>query len=206
MDPPSLRLTVRMKRQSLDISDNLNIYLCLKTAHEYVRGVRRMLIAFAVVFVFWDIKAVFYALWRPFTFVMGYSDPRKPTDDKLRGRFPRYMQIQRLVSVDCLFPDLPHVLFVTLLCQMSQNRLMKYYLTRSRRLERCILIFRAHLLTLLERFFLRWHLTNRQHLRLCRVVLPELSGPLCLDSWHDMCLLSPLGRRLPAAYRQALQG
>lgn len=45
----------------------------------------RILISFAVVFLFWDVKAVFYALWSPFTFIMGYSDPRKPTDDKLKG-------------------------------------------------------------------------------------------------------------------------
>ena len=38
-----------------------------------------------MVFLFWDVKTVFYALWSPFTFIMGYSDPRKPTDDKLKG-------------------------------------------------------------------------------------------------------------------------
>lgn len=51
----------------------------------------RMLIAFATVFLFWDVKVVFYALWRPFTFVMGYSDPRKPTDDKLKGTDPEWL-------------------------------------------------------------------------------------------------------------------
>jgi len=59
-----------------------------------------MLIATAVVFVFWDVKVVFYALWRPFTFFMGYSDPRKPTDDKLKGTFREATQLPRVVSVD----------------------------------------------------------------------------------------------------------
>lgn len=30
---------------------------------------------------------MFYAIWRPFTFLMGYTDPRKPTEDPLRGIF-----------------------------------------------------------------------------------------------------------------------
>jgi hypothetical protein len=38
-----------------------------------------------VVFIFWDIKSVFYAVWRPFDFMMGYTDPRKPSDDRLHG-------------------------------------------------------------------------------------------------------------------------
>ena len=48
-----------------------------------------MVAAFAIVFVFWDMKPVFYALWSPFTFLMGYSDPRRPTDDKLAGTRPQ---------------------------------------------------------------------------------------------------------------------
>jgi len=33
----------------------------------------------------WDIKSVFYAIWSPLTFLMGYNDPRKPSDDLLHG-------------------------------------------------------------------------------------------------------------------------
>lgn len=28
---------------------------------------------------------MFYAIWSPFTFLVGYNDPRKPTDDLLHG-------------------------------------------------------------------------------------------------------------------------
>ena len=35
--------------------------------------------------IFWDIKRVFYALWSPFDFVMGYTDPRKPSGDRMHG-------------------------------------------------------------------------------------------------------------------------
>ena len=38
------------------------------------------------VLVLWDMKAVFYAIWSPLNFLMGYSDPRKPTDDTLYGQ------------------------------------------------------------------------------------------------------------------------
>ena len=30
-------------------------------------------------------RAVFYALWSPFVWVMGYTDPRRPSPDKLFG-------------------------------------------------------------------------------------------------------------------------
>ena len=33
--------------------------------------------------------AVFYALWSPFMFMMGYSDPRRPSADKLYGEAGR---------------------------------------------------------------------------------------------------------------------
>ena len=40
---------------------------------------------FLLIYVCWDVKAVFYAIWTPFTFLVGYNDPRKPTDDLLHG-------------------------------------------------------------------------------------------------------------------------
>ena len=46
---------------------------------------RRIAACFLVVFVCWDLKPVFYAIWGPLTFLMGYSDPRKPTNDLLHG-------------------------------------------------------------------------------------------------------------------------
>lgn len=41
-----------------------------------------------LIYVCWDIKAVFYAIWSPFMFLVGYNDPRKPTDDLLHGLRP----------------------------------------------------------------------------------------------------------------------
>lgn len=54
---------------------------CEKKLHEC-----RLLGCVAVVFVCWDVKPVFYTIWSPFTWFMGYSDPRKPTDDLLHGQ------------------------------------------------------------------------------------------------------------------------
>jgi hypothetical protein len=45
----------------------------------------RITLCFLLIYVFWDIKAVFYAVWSPFTFLVGYNDPRKPIDDLLHG-------------------------------------------------------------------------------------------------------------------------
>ena len=45
----------------------------------------RLLTCVAVVFVCWDIKAVFYTVWWPLKWCMGYVDPRKPTNDVLHG-------------------------------------------------------------------------------------------------------------------------
>ena len=39
----------------------------------------------ALVFVCWDLKPVFYAIWSPFMFLVGYNDPRKPSNDHLHG-------------------------------------------------------------------------------------------------------------------------
>ena len=33
----------------------------------------------------WEVKPIFYGIWRPFTFAMGYDDPRRPSGDLLRG-------------------------------------------------------------------------------------------------------------------------
>ena len=45
----------------------------------------------AVGFVCWDVKPVFYAIWKPFQWVMGYSDPRNPSTDLLHGMPSPYM-------------------------------------------------------------------------------------------------------------------
>lgn len=43
----------------------------------------------------WDLKAVFYTIWGPLTFLMGYSDPRKPTNDLLHGAPPAELENTR---------------------------------------------------------------------------------------------------------------
>jgi hypothetical protein len=51
--------------------------------------VSRMLLCIAFVVLCWDIKPVFYAIWKPFTWLVGYVDPRKPSDDVLYGEIKR---------------------------------------------------------------------------------------------------------------------
>jgi hypothetical protein len=47
-------------------------------------------VCFAAVFVLWDIKAVFYTLWRPLEWLVGYADPRKQgPQDRLHGACAR---------------------------------------------------------------------------------------------------------------------
>lgn len=45
----------------------------------------RLSLCVVVVYVGWEIKPVFYALWSPFTWLLGYQDPRKPSGDALHG-------------------------------------------------------------------------------------------------------------------------
>lgn len=37
------------------------------------------------IFVLWDIKIVFYTIWQPFDWLVGYTDPRKGAQDRLHG-------------------------------------------------------------------------------------------------------------------------
>ena len=54
-----------------------------------------------MIYVCWDIKSVFYAIWSPFTFMMGYNDPRKPTDDLLHGELPPLQSYRPPVTLWC---------------------------------------------------------------------------------------------------------
>lgn len=54
--------------------------------------------SFAVILVFWDLKPVFYGLWKPMDFLVGYTNPRNPGDDSLyewffRSSLDRYIWI-----------------------------------------------------------------------------------------------------------------
>ena len=39
----------------------------------------------ALVVLCWDVRPVFNALWRPLDALVGYSDPRRPSNDRLHG-------------------------------------------------------------------------------------------------------------------------
>jgi len=65
----------------------LGIAPSLNQSHVWV--LVKMLLCVVVVYVCWDIKPVFYAIWSPFSWVMGYIDPRKPGDDALYEWFFR---------------------------------------------------------------------------------------------------------------------
>ena len=67
----------------------------------------------------WESKTVFYTLWTPFLWLVGYNDPRKPSDDLLHG-VP-----QAVASWACLWAPacgLP-LLFVALLSPCTCCRL-----------------------------------------------------------------------------------
>jgi hypothetical protein len=49
----------------------------------------RIALCFALIFVLWDIKSVFYAIWTPFDWLVGYTDPRKGKQDRLHGESRR---------------------------------------------------------------------------------------------------------------------
>ena len=66
----------------------------------------RLLACVAVVFICWDIKAVFYTVWWPFKWCMGYVDPRKPTNDVLHGEvlhkhFPPWCGVCLVSACSC---------------------------------------------------------------------------------------------------------
>lgn len=46
----------------------------------------RIALCFVAIFVLWDIKSVFYLIWKPFDWLVGYTDPRKGEQDRLHGK------------------------------------------------------------------------------------------------------------------------
>lgn len=82
------------------------VYVALGLGHRYNKssaGITcKLLISVAVVFLCWDVKPVFYAIWSPFQWLMGYSDPRNPTSDLLhewyfRSSLDRYVWIHGML-------------------------------------------------------------------------------------------------------------
>ena len=64
-------------------------------------GARRIGLCFLLVYVCWDLKPVFYAIWSPLTFLVGYNDPRKPSDDLLHGARPRPTALRFPALLSC---------------------------------------------------------------------------------------------------------
>jgi len=69
------------------------VYACLGIAahwnqHNGLLAVK-MVLALVFVLVFWDIKGVFYFVWKPLTWLVGYDDPRKDDNDVLYEWFFR---------------------------------------------------------------------------------------------------------------------
>lgn len=62
----------------------------------------KIILSFAVVIGVWEIKPVFYAIWRPFLFFLGYTDPRRPNPDAMhewyfRTGLDRYIWIHGMI-------------------------------------------------------------------------------------------------------------
>lgn len=58
---------------------------CCQCLQGYILHVCRIIGCVAVVFLCWDVRPVFYFIWAPLQWLMGYSDPRQPTSDLLHG-------------------------------------------------------------------------------------------------------------------------
>ena len=61
----------------------------------------------AVVVAVWNVEGVFHAIWRPFTFLVGYSDPRRNDSDVLHGAFGTPLPLA--VACTC-HPNACHIL------------------------------------------------------------------------------------------------
>lgn len=62
----------------------------------------KIIFCFAVVIGVWEIKPVFYAMWTPFQFLLGYTDPRRPNPDAMhewyfRTGLDRYIWIHGMI-------------------------------------------------------------------------------------------------------------
>ena len=59
--------------------------------------------SFAAVFLLWDVKPVFDLVWSPFSFFMGYVDPRRPGPEPMHGRDTPRPEVTRGVC-KCIGP------------------------------------------------------------------------------------------------------
>lgn len=82
------------------------VYACLGIAPQLNKSPvwmwTKIGLSLGAIFVLWDMKPVFYALWGPFDWLVGYTDPRKPGPDRLhewyfRSGLDRYIWIWGMV-------------------------------------------------------------------------------------------------------------
>jgi hypothetical protein len=56
----------------------------------------RIGLSLGAIIVLWDMKPIFYTLWAPFDWLVGYTDPRKPGADRLHGELRAQRKTQSL--------------------------------------------------------------------------------------------------------------
>jgi N-acetylneuraminate 9-O-acetyltransferase len=65
------------------------VYAALGIGKQYnhtTSGIIAKIVAcFVLVYLTFDLENVFYAIWSPLSFMLGYSDPRRPVEDTMHG-------------------------------------------------------------------------------------------------------------------------
>eukprot|EP00798_Chlamydomonas_sp_ICE-L_P018174 gene18174-24606_t len=90
----------------------------------------KMLLAVFFVMVFWDMKMVFYFIWSPFKFLVGYLDPRKLGSDDLYEWYFR-SSLDRFVWIYGMICAFVHPQATALLTAIDNMPPMKRYTVRS---------------------------------------------------------------------------
>ncbi|KAI8469971.1 MAG: 10 TM acyl transferase domain found in Cas1p-domain-containing protein [Monoraphidium minutum] len=84
---------------------------------------------FLSVLLFWDVKAVFYGLWGRFDWLMGYTDPCKPSDDRMHEWYFR-SSLDRYIWVYGMACAMLHPYAVKLLTSMDELPAPRRWATR----------------------------------------------------------------------------
>ncbi|EFJ45254.1 hypothetical protein VOLCADRAFT_106065 [Volvox carteri f. nagariensis] len=96
----------------------------------------KILLCFAFIFVTWDLKFVFYAIWSPFKFILGYSDPRNPTEDVLHEWYFR-SGLDRYIWVYGMLCALVHPQAAAVLKYIDELPVIRRYTARTIILSLC---------------------------------------------------------------------
>ncbi|GFR46084.1 hypothetical protein Agub_g7569 [Astrephomene gubernaculifera] len=118
------------------------VYLALAIAPQVNKSNGWLLFKIAMCFVFifvtWDIKSVFYAIWRPFLWLVGYVDPRKPAEEQdplhewyFRSSLDRYIWIYGMLCA------LMHPMASAILSYIDELPTLKRISVRSAILTAC---------------------------------------------------------------------